>query len=209
MILLAAEFAFSEHGFAGARVDAIAQFSGYNKTLIFRYYGDKLGLYTEVLRRADEEISELMAQVLTPLFEDEQLFTQAGRFRDFLKTMIQALFDYLLKHPRLVRILTWEMAERWETFTLIASEFPPESVEHFELLFQRAYQAGLLRSDFQPAIQFGLLLQVCQTYIASLPMYKILLQTEDLSSTEACTSAQEYIVNMLVHGMMADPETMS
>jgi TetR/AcrR family transcriptional regulator len=208
-ILLAAETVFAEHGFDGARVDTIAEVSGYNKTLIFRYYGDKLGLYTEVLRRADREMGELMAHVFAPLLEDEHVTSQTGQFRAFLKTMIQALFDYLLEHPRLVRILTWEMADGWQTFARIASQFPPESIERFELLFHKARQAVLLRSDFKPAIQFGFLLQVCQTYLTSLPMFQILLPTEDLSSPAALTSAREYIVNILVHGMMTATETTS
>ena len=50
-ILDAAEVVFSEHGFDGACIDAIAEGSGHNKTLIFRYFGDKLNLYAEVLKR--------------------------------------------------------------------------------------------------------------------------------------------------------------
>ncbi len=64
-ILDAAEEIFAENGFDGARIDAIAAKSGYNKSLIFHYFGDKLGLYAEVLRRADVETRELQARVLS------------------------------------------------------------------------------------------------------------------------------------------------
>src|SRR6266480_8137081 len=93
-ILNAAETVFAEHGYDGARVDTIAEVSGYNKTLIFRYFGDKLGLYAQVLKRADREMGELLAYVFTPLLEDETAAFQAHRFRAFLETMIQTLFDY-------------------------------------------------------------------------------------------------------------------
>ena len=43
-ILNAAEAVFAEHGFDGARIDAIAALAGYNKSLIFQYFDDKLGL---------------------------------------------------------------------------------------------------------------------------------------------------------------------
>src|SRR5215468_1334522 len=85
-ILTAAETVFAEHGFDGARVDTIAEVSGYNKTLIFRYFDDKLGLYTEVIKRADQEVSDLLAHVFAPLLEDETIATDAHRFRAFLKT---------------------------------------------------------------------------------------------------------------------------
>ncbi len=57
-ILDAAEVVFAEHGFDGARIDAIAEVSGHNKTLIFRYFGDKLSLYAEVLKRVDKQAGE-------------------------------------------------------------------------------------------------------------------------------------------------------
>src|SRR5499427_9136533 len=80
-ILNAAEIVFAEHGFDGARVDAIAEASGYNKSLLFQYFGDKLGLYEAVLRRTDEETRELQAHLLAPLLEDETIASDARRFR--------------------------------------------------------------------------------------------------------------------------------
>ncbi|HET8578180.1 MAG TPA: helix-turn-helix domain-containing protein, partial [Methylomirabilota bacterium] len=45
IILDAAEALFAEHGFHGTSVDAIAVRSGYNKSLLFQYFRDKVGLY--------------------------------------------------------------------------------------------------------------------------------------------------------------------
>src|SRR5712692_11153537 len=64
-ILNAAEEVFAEHGFDGARIDAIARVAGYNKSLIFQYFGDKLGLYAEMIRRADEQTREVQNQALS------------------------------------------------------------------------------------------------------------------------------------------------
>ena len=112
-ILNAAEEVFAEHGFDGARVDAIAETAGYNKSLLFQYFGDKLGLYEAVTRRADREITELEMRMLAPFLEDETIASDAHRFKTFLETMIRGIFDYLLDHPRLTRIILWEQAEGW------------------------------------------------------------------------------------------------
>jgi TetR/AcrR family transcriptional regulator len=205
-ILDAAEAIFAEHGFDGARTEVIAKTSGYNTGLIFRYFGDKLGLYAEVLKCADREVNELLARVFTPLLESEIAVSQASQFKNFLETMIQTFFDYLLEHPRLVRILTWEMAEGWQIFSKISSRFPAGKGEQFETFFRKAWEARLLRSDFSPKIQFSLVLQMCQTYLASLPVYQILLSGEDLSFKESLAHAKEYLTNFIVAGMMADPE---
>src|SRR5438270_12562737 len=82
-ILNAAETVFAEHGFDGARVDAIAETAGYNKSLLFQYFGDKLGLYEAVTRRADREISEFELRILAPLLKDHTIPFDAGRFKTF------------------------------------------------------------------------------------------------------------------------------
>jgi TetR/AcrR family transcriptional regulator len=205
-ILDAAEAVFAQHGFAGARIDAIANASGYNSGLLFRYFGDKLGLYAEVLKRVDREVDELLAHVFMPLLNDEVTVSHAPQFRPFLETMIKTFFDYLLEHPRIVSILTWEMAEGWQMFAKITSQFPTENNEQFEIFFHKAWMAGLLRSDFIPKIQFSMIFQMCQTYLASLPLYQMMLSGEDLAATGHFARARKYLINFIVAGMMSDPD---
>src|SRR5437763_8117985 len=90
-ILNAAEEVFAEHGFDGARIDAIAAEAGYNKSLIFHYFDDKLGLYAEVVRRADQEMTALQMRVLTPLLEDETVTSNARSFKTALEIIIVTL----------------------------------------------------------------------------------------------------------------------
>ncbi|HET8842919.1 MAG TPA: TetR family transcriptional regulator [Ktedonobacteraceae bacterium] len=201
-ILEAAEIVFAEHGFDGARVDIIAHLSGYDKKLLFRYYGDKLGLYSEVLKRAELEAHALLATAFAPLLEDTGAVTRAHQWRHFLTTLVQTMFDYLLAHPRFMRMLTWEMAEGWQTFMQITARFPPAYTDQFEVLFQKARKAGLLRSDFLPVIQFTMLLQICQAYLLSLPLYQAMLPDTDLSSTSALTQARDYLADFVVAGIM-------
>lgn len=205
-ILDAAESVFAQSGFAGARIDTIAKTSGYNIGLIFRYFGDKRGLYTEVLKRSDIEISEVLSSLFTPLLANETVASDAYQFRPFLETIIRTFFDYLLAHPHLVRILTWEMADGWQMFAEIATQFPSENSEQFEAFFQKAWKAGLLRSDYAPKIQFSLVMQICHIYSAYLPLYKMLLSDQELSSTESLMKARDYLVNFIIAGMMANPE---
>src|SRR5215471_18035268 len=152
-ILNAAEEIFAEHGFDGARIDAIAETAGYNKRLIFQYYGDKLGLYAAVLRRTDEETRVLQAQLLAPLLADETIASDAHRFRSFLKIAIGAFFDFLVEHPRLMRMIIWEQAEGWQTLAKIVSEFDTEDIDLFRKIFSKVRRAGLLRSEYDPVIQ--------------------------------------------------------
>src|SRR6266852_5479950 len=144
-MLNAAEAVFAQHGFDGARIDAIAAEAGYNKSLLFQYFGDKLGLYAEVNKRIDRDINELGVRVLAPLFGDETIPSDAQRLRAFLETAFGVLFDYLLEHPHLVRIILWEQAEGWQTYAKIASQFETEDIDQLRALFAKARSAGLLR----------------------------------------------------------------
>lgn len=210
-ILSAAETLFAECGFDGTSVDAIVRQAGYNKSLLFQYFGDKLGLYSQVLKRSDQEMGALMGRTFAPLtlrVADESVVLQAEEFRAFLVTMVQGIFDYLLDHPRLLRILIWEMAAGWQTFAQIASHFAPEDLARATPLFQRACESGLLRSDFVPTIQFTMLLPWCQIYLGYLPLYQRLLPDEDLACARRLADARDYLVDFVVSGMMGSrPET--
>lgn len=207
-ILDTAEAVFAQHGFDGARVDTIAKASGYNISLLFQYFGDKLGLYAAVLQRVHRETTELQAQVLRPMLTDETITSHAEGLRLFLETAVQSTFDYLAEHPHILRMLTWEMADGWQTYTQITSQFPTDESAQLEALFKGAWRAGLLRSDFFALIQLALVFQVCQSYLAFLPLYQVMFPGEGVASESALSSAREYIVMFIVAGMMVDlPQT--
>lgn len=205
-ILTAAEIVFAEHGFKGARIDTIADVSGFNKTLIFRYFGDKLGLYAAVLRRMDKQVAQLQAQLLGPLLTDETLLADANLFRAFLKTALRAFFDYLVEHPRLMRMMIWEHAEGWQTYAKIVSLFEIEGLERLEAFFKAAQKAGLFRSDGDPFVLFLLAEQICWFFATSLPFYQMVLPKRDFSSGEALAQAREQIIEFIVAGILVDPK---
>ena len=63
-ILDASSAVFAEDGFAGARVDAIAQRAGVNKAMLYYHVGDKRALYTEVLNRNFGRIEKALEEGL-------------------------------------------------------------------------------------------------------------------------------------------------
>jgi len=203
-ILVAAEAAFAEHGFSGARIDDIAAASGFNKTLIFRHYGDKLGLYTAVLKRIDEEITNLQRTNFAPLLQTEDLVKSRAKFTSLIKAMAGTTFDYMVAHHRTLRILNWEAAEGWRTFAKIATQFPTEELERVEDIFRQARRAGLLRSGFHPLIQMSMVSQICVSYLASLPLYQLIVADKDLAAEGSLEEAKKYVVEAIVRGMVTE-----
>jgi TetR/AcrR family transcriptional regulator len=205
-ILDAAEAVFAERGFDGARIEAIARASGYNQGLIFRYFGDKLGLYAEVLKQIDRQAAELQAQLLGPLLVDETIVTDAHRFRTFLTTAIGAFFDFMVAHPRVMRIMIWEHAAGWQTYAKVASLFEIESLEGLTRLFSRAQQAGLFRSDGDPFVLFLLAEQICWSFPTSFPFYQMILPDRDFSYDATLARTRQQIIEFIVSGILVDPK---
>jgi len=87
-IFAAALREFSDKGFAGARVDRIARRARVNKRMLYHYFGDKAGLFREILARKVRERSAWA--VTAPADAAESLafwFDAACRDRDWVRLM--------------------------------------------------------------------------------------------------------------------------
>ena len=86
---------FSDKGFAGARIDEIAEKTNSSKRMIYYYFGGKEGLYQAVLEQSYGGIRER---------EEAQNF-DAMSAEDALREMVVHTFDYHMAHPDFVRLV--------------------------------------------------------------------------------------------------------
>lgn len=139
-ILDAALVEFSDHGYGGARVDAIAERSGASKPMIYSYFGDKDALYGAALRdayvqiRAGERALEL--ETLAP------------------KEAVSALVRFTLAHyrenPWFIRMLNTENLRGGETIRAITDAAAIQSplIERLGAVLER----GTSANDFRAGI---------------------------------------------------------
>ena len=132
-ILLAAVDEFSERGFDGARMEAIAERAGYNKSLVYRHYKDKRGLFEAVLRHKVEQRVDL-----------------AHRMPDELAAILEFWFEQSLRDPSYLRLLIREAFN--DTGEEIVEEASRRAYyqEHTDAIasFQ---EAGRLSNEYDPA----------------------------------------------------------
>jgi TetR/AcrR family transcriptional regulator len=92
---------FADKGFAGARVDEIANRAGVNKQLLYHHFGNKDDLYRIALEAVYSEIrakeKALDLGNLTPL--------------EAMRTLVGFSFDYLVEHPEFIRLVNDENAQ--------------------------------------------------------------------------------------------------
>jgi TetR/AcrR family transcriptional regulator len=210
-ILKAAEQVFSERGFTGARIDDIAEASGYNKGLIFRYFGDKPSLYLEILRQVDADTRQIQTRVVASLME-ENILHDPRRVTALVKTFIGEVFDYYLQHPRVMRILLWEMAEGWQNYRQIAWQIDDEDFEKMKPFLARLQEAGLLRSEFDPLAQIITAIFQPILIMGLLPFYPIFSVEGERLVARDMRPVREFVIEFVAGGLLAgatdtNPET--
>ncbi len=101
-ILAAAVSEFTEKGYAGARIDAIALRSGANKRMIYHYFGDKEALYLAVLESGYAGIRSAEAGL--------QLADLAPKAA--IERLVEFTWSYFLEHPEFLSLLSTENLHR-------------------------------------------------------------------------------------------------
>jgi AcrR family transcriptional regulator len=146
-LLAAGTAEFAEHGFAGARIDRIAERAGANKRLIYMYFGDKDGLFAAVLKA---EIAKLAESV--PLIPDD------------LAAFAAARFDYVLANPQVGRLASWRILDPTEP-----TEDERLSYEARVAAIAEAQAAGEI-NDRIPAIDlFAMVLRITESWLSAPP----------------------------------------
>ena len=130
-ILKAAFKEFAAEGFAGARVDRIARTGSINKRMLYHYFGNKEGLFREVVRR---KMAERQAWgVATP---------------DDPMASLPYWFDLACKDPDWIRLLEWE-ALQFAGKRLIDEEKRRDSAGRAVGRIRRRQSRGHLSSEFK------------------------------------------------------------
>jgi len=131
-ILEAALQEFAAKGFVGARVDVIARRARINKRMLYHYFGDKEGLFREVLRRKIAQRSAWLANAPEDPVERLPVWFQlACRDRDW------------------VQLLEWE-ALQWGEKKVIDEERRQESVGRGVERVRQQQAKGLLNPHLDP-----------------------------------------------------------
>jgi AcrR family transcriptional regulator len=141
-ILNAATEEFTEHGFAGARVDAIAARAGINKRMLYHYYGNKDDLFLAVMENAYAEIRSHEHEL-----ELDRLDPVAA-----VRELVNYTFNYFVDKPSFIRLLNTENLH--EARHIKRSKRIPEMhsplIVQIERVLARGAAAGVFRTDVDP-----------------------------------------------------------
>jgi len=204
-ILAAAGSAFADHGFKGTSIDSIAAEAGYNKSLIFQYFGNKQELYIKVLSQIDCEMSELLTRLVeSSLLESPDIYNKQW-FKSFIRIILESLIDFMIDHPHFMRLMNWEQAQGWSSFAKVSSQFEPTHFPQIEMLFKKAQESDLIRNDLDISFMLLLILQISWSVPSLKPLFKCVPVSTDHLFSDTLDNIREQTVRFIVDGIINTP----
>ena len=173
-ILDAALSEFAAKGFAGARVDVIVKRARINKRMLYHYFGDKEGLFREVLRRKITERSAWLASAPEdPVELLPHWFRLACRDQDW------------------VRLLEWE-ALQWGEKKVIDEERRQASIRRAIDRLRGQQGRGLVSRQYDPG-QLLLAMMSLTAYPLAFPQLARLVTGLSVSDPEFQTRREKFL----------------
>ena len=150
---------FADQGFAGARVDVIAEKTRTTKRMIYYYFGGKEQLYMAVLEHAYRAFRSVENSVVVAELEPV----------DALRTLAERTFDHHLEHPEFVRLVSIENIHGGQYLRRLTAlhEFGQLAVDVIQQVLSRGVHEGIFRDDIAPVDVHLLISSYCVFQVAN------------------------------------------
>ena len=188
-ILAAAVAEFSQKGYEGARIDAIARHAKINKRMLYHYFGGKEGLYLAVLEgryaaiRSAERLLDLSHRAPLEGMRELVLFT----------------WQYFLEHPEFLSILTTENLQKARFLRRSGSvvELNSPLIEEIRQLLARGTKSKVFREGVDPVQVYVSIASLGAFYLSNRWTLSTIFQ-RDLFSAGELEAWGDHIVTMVL-----------
>ena len=193
-LIAAAAMVFSEHGFAGASIAAIAEAAAISKSTIFHHFDSKQALYRAVIESAAQDFGRQLDSVLST--RDDAL--------ECLSCFQAQHLEHLHGKAPITRLVLRQIEDEGasdECLALVREVFAPNFGKLANYLSD-AQQAGLLRAEVQPAVAAWLMVAANIFYfqhaqvISQLPGMSVVADRNDYSRA---------VTDIVFNGLKASP----
>lgn len=141
-ILNAAARNFAAKGFAGARMDSIAQDAGVNKAMLYYHIGDKNELYKRVLKQVLGNIADQVQENAAKAKGPEQAL------RAYIDTLVRNIFSSKFLTPIILR----ELASKGENMPDQVIERMARTIGVLRSILDKGEKAGVFRKVNLPLL---------------------------------------------------------
>ena len=141
-ILRVATEEFATNGLSGARIDEIAAKTRTSKRMIYYYFGDKGGLYRQVLEEAYRKVRA----------QEQKLDVEQLDSIEALKRLVEFTFEHHSRNPDFIRLVMIENIHHGaylEQSEDIAS-LNRTAIDKLETIYRKGRREGVFRSGIKP-----------------------------------------------------------
>jgi len=179
---------FAEYGLSGARIDEIAAKTKSSKRMIYYYFGDKEGLYLQVLEAAYKKVRAVEATLnlddLDPV--------------DALRTLVQFTFDHHNANQDFIRLVMIENIHHGEYLarSRVIQELNVTAIDTISRLYERGVRAGVFRKGLDPVDLHWQISALCFFNVSNRATFSKIF-ARDLGAKKALARLREDSVQML------------
>jgi AcrR family transcriptional regulator len=179
---------FAEYGLAGARIDEIAAKTKSSKRMIYYYFGDKEGLYLQVLETAYKKVRAVEATLnlddLDPV--------------DALRSLVEFTFDHHNANQDFIRLVMIENIHHAEYLarSRVIQELNVTAIDTIARLYERGVRAGVFRKGLDPVDLHWQISALCFFNVSNRATFSKIF-ARDLGTKKALARLREDSVQML------------
>lgn len=195
-ILEAAIEEFAEHGYAGARIDAIAQRADVNMRMLYHYFGSKNDLYVHVLETVFERIR----------LREQQLDLKSMAPLPAMMKLFDFTYAHFASNPLFIRILINEnlLGGRFLSRSVRVSSLSSPLLVAMKDILRRGEAEGVFRAGIDPLQLYVSMVAMSYFHISNGPTLSHLFST-NMSSPRWRTDRRRHASEMFAAYLRVPP----
>lgn len=189
IILVTASSVFSEKGFDGARVDAIAKLAGCNINLVYHYFKNKENLFVAVLEEAYRTIRHRQNDFGRDGADPETAMAE----------LVRSTFSMFVESPGLIGLINSENiheARHIRQSAHIREMYEP-LIEFIRDTLDKGAAQGRFRDDIDPIELYISINAECYFHLSNRHTMGFILQ-RDMTDAEALEKRKAHVVDMIL-----------
>lgn len=183
---------FSARGYDGVAVDEIVDQAGCNKRMLYHYFGNKDGLYVEVLREVFGKLENIELEGTA----------ETSTTEDAIREILACYFDFLQQNPDFVNLLMWEnlnQARFLDAHPNLLSKHP--ILQRLDEILKRGRLRGEIEGAPDSRHLLVLLIGVCFIYVSNRHTLHHTLGL-DLGRPSVLRKGLQLAQEMFIHGLI-------
>jgi AcrR family transcriptional regulator len=180
---------FADKGFSGARVDHIAARTNTSKRMIYYYFGDKEGLFAEVLEEAYSRIRQIEASLELAQLEPESA----------LRALVGFTFDYQNANESFIRLVMIENIHKGVHLarSRIIEELNVPAIATLRNIYRRGRAARAFRPGIDEVDLHMSISALCFFNVANRATFSRIFKRE-MATADALARRREIVVDTIL-----------